>query len=452
MKDFLKPTSIFSFPFLWLGLLTFWALRLVYWSSVSEPPFSDMADFERIAYGVLDHFDFSFTPFWQSYKPPTLPALGAITFGLFGRGNYFAWQMVQATLTTVGVVWLSSEIWRSTRSHWLAVGLVWVVALSKPSIFWSLKFATEGVAEGLLYMIVACWIRCMRVGTVPDFLGLGFLATVAVLNRPNYVLLIPCVLLTTILGLRVASSPERRPPFKKRALMIACFLGAVAVTWSPWIIRGYRLYGHLLLTNTSGGHSFMFDLGAVTRTFEDGHTETKTNWDLLNEAPTRFANDFESHRNAGEFFNAWYREDPARYYELVWARILNSVTDRTIPLSRVSRTDLFSSGVNNFLIDKTPFLLILGAIGLIALAMHYGAGYLILPFACIAPWLFALFVLYTPRYLDPLIPLFSFGLVAGIEVLVVALLCGCGRRPDQELHPSDADSGPGNDPSWPRAA
>ena len=42
-----------------LGVVTFWALRIAYWTGTSEAMFSDMADFDATARGILSDFNFN---------------------------------------------------------------------------------------------------------------------------------------------------------------------------------------------------------------------------------------------------------------------------------------------------------------------------------------------------------------------------------------------------------
>jgi hypothetical protein len=129
------------------GVASFWSLRVSYWLAVEAIPFSDMADFDRVAHGIAASFDFSWSQFWQTYTTPSLVTARAIQILLLGD-SLLAWQIFQAALTFVSLCWLALELYRRTGSRGLAVALIFAVAWSKPSIFWSLEVAPEIWAAG----------------------------------------------------------------------------------------------------------------------------------------------------------------------------------------------------------------------------------------------------------------------------------------------------------------
>jgi hypothetical protein len=194
------------------------------------------------------------------------------------------------------------------------------------------------------------------------------------------------------------------------------------MAWAPWIARGYALYGELLLTNTSGGHSFVFDLGKISVTLPDGEVVNHTNDELLGEAPKRFSNDYQSHRHAEAIFAAWYRQDPDRYWRIVRDRFFTTLKDHNVYLTTLSRLELFGDWRDTILIDKTPWFVGVGFAMLIVIALLCGGAFPILPWVAVAPWLLAIMVANTSRYLDPMVPLLSFGWIAGLIVMIRLVL------------------------------
>ncbi len=401
------------------GVLAFWWVRGAYWSVTEELPFSDMADFERIARHLLEGGGFGHTEFFQSFKPPVQPLLGAAVFGVFGLENYLAWRLCQALLIFGGLIWFLVELNRVTGKPWISVVLLWSVALSKASVFWSFKFATEGVAEAFLYMSVAVLLRAFRTRARVDFLLLGVLAALGALHRPNFVgctvacgLAILCLRRYRIGGLKI------RAGRRARWVSAAVFALGGVLAFGPWALRGYQLYGTPLLTNTSGGYTWIFDLGPVTLTEDDGTVVTKSHNELLREAPTHFPNDYEAQRYAFRFFAEWFREDPQRYFDVLLIRARMTLNEHTVYLTKVSRTDLIAEPWNAMLIDKSPLLLLGGLLGLALLCLRESAVLSVLPAAIVSSWFLAILVANTSRYLDPVLPL----LLGGNAVLAGYLL------------------------------
>ncbi len=381
----------------------FWWFRISYWSTNAELPFSDMADFERIAHGIIDDFDFRFDSFWQSYKSPGLPVVGAVVFAAFGKGNYLAWQCVQSSIIFLGVVLLGREISLRAGAAWVGSAVLLIVGLSQPSIFWSLKFATEGICEGFFYLSVALWLMAVRrKQVIPGFLA-GLAAGILCITRPN------CVTVPFIAaGLTFLMWRE---PWLLRLRLIA-FLGVgVALIWAPWVARTYYLYGTPVLSNTSGGFSLFFDLGTVTLENQDGTRETRSNNDLLAEAPTRFENDYVAHLHAKKFFWAFVQEDPHRYLRLVLHRIRDGLTQHSVWLTKLPRGDIFGGRKRFLVVDKSPWLLAIGFSGLVIMALLVDVLLIILPLGVLGIWLPTTLVALTSRYLDPMLPVLFIGVL-----------------------------------------
>jgi hypothetical protein len=402
-----------------LGLIALWTLRLAYWSAHHEEPFSDMLDYARIGLAILRDGSFQHSPFWRTYKPPTVPLMVAAAFSLFGEPNLRAWQILQLVLVTTGLVWAAVEIARVTRRPWLAVALVWVVALSKSSVFWSLKLATEGVAEGLIYVCIGATLTAFRRGTLLAFLLLGALYTAAFLARPNFFAIVPAVFL--LVGGWPVSAVRGR-----RARLLAALALGVLITWTPWLVRSYRLYGHVVPFSTQSPYSFLWELGDVTVTLDDGALETRNVSQLQAEAPARFASDYEAHIHARRFVSAWVAANWRSFPSLYLFRIERTLSDRTIYLTKLSREQLFAGPLNAVLIDKTPGASVVGIAGLVAMSIAWGRALAVVPILAIGPWLSGMCFVGYARIAEPSVPVFLFGNVVWVQLAVDWLRSGRG--------------------------
>ena len=120
-----------------------------------------MGDLDYIAKGILNSFTFDFNSYWKTYAVPTVSTLRAIQTLILGD-SLFAWEVFQGVLLCSGLIWLAFEIKRLTNSKVLPLVLLFTVALSKSSVFWSLKLAREGAAEALMYLTIAALLAAMR--------------------------------------------------------------------------------------------------------------------------------------------------------------------------------------------------------------------------------------------------------------------------------------------------
>ena len=396
------------------GMASFWALRVFYWSAVEEIPFSDMANFDRVAHGIAASFDFSSSQFWQTYTTPSLVTARAIQILLLGD-SLLAWQIFQAALTFVSLCWLALELYRRTGSRGLAVALIFAVAWSKPSIFWSLKLSREGFHEALTYLCIAAFLFAVRRPSWSSMVTLGGLLAVNFLNKPNVLLAVPIVVLLAVasLSLRTSSDEAHSVRAEGRPLnaLLAITLG-VALIWGPWIGRSIAIYGEPVLLNTQGPYVILWELGQVTVRLPNGiEVETSAN-DLHSEASERFSNDLEALKYARQVSDAWLRQNLDQLPELAGKRVWRTITDRTIYLTRVPRNRLFGTRMDHLLLDKSRTAAVAGIAGLSVLPLLFGWRLLVIPTMVLIPWLSAAAILSYPRMFEAAIPLVMFGNVA----------------------------------------
>jgi hypothetical protein len=389
-----------------MACAAYWALRLAYWRSINEEPFSDMADYLAIAERFRCCWSLSHSDFWVSYMKPTLPALGGLLFSATQGINLDVWRLSLALVTFASLLWLAREIYLSTSSHIYAIGLLFCVSLSKSSIFWSYKFATEGLGEALVYIVCATLLSVRRSedSALWSFL-LGLSATLALYNRPNLAPVMP--LLVALSSIRV-SLPRRIMSLRLRNLVGFTFGCSTLIL--PWVVRSYALYGAVLLSPTQGPYSFLWELGAVSVKSPTSVNTLRTAQQLQEEAPQMFRNDYEAAAYAKSIVRSWLSENwKTQYPLLIRNRLFSTIENREIALSRVPRTKLLAEPLEFILLDKSPLLFLLGSLGLLCLALKYGGALYIMPTMALLPWLFGICFMGDPRMLEPSLPLILFG-------------------------------------------
>lgn len=398
----------------------FWVLRAAYWSRVDEAPFSDMANFDAVARGIVTSFDFKWSEFWRSYTTPSLVAARALQITLFGDGM-LAWQIFQSGLACAGLAWLALELVRATGSRGLALTLVVLVALSQPSIFWSLKLSREGFHEAATYFTAASVLFALRRPGWLAWTGVGLILAVNFLNRPNAILVVPVVAFVVLVALRghATARPARlralTDPVRLRALL-AMAIG-IAILWTPWIVRSVRIYGEPVPLSTQAPYTALWSLGEVRVRLDDG-TEVVTHVNTLQaDAARDFPHDLAASRYANRIAAAWMREHLTELPRIFTQRIRISVAEREEHLTRVPRDRLFGNATDRLLIDKRKGWIYTGAFGLLVLPVLYGWGFLVLAAAALLPWLSAAALVPYARMLDASIPLILFGNVAWLVLV-----------------------------------
>jgi hypothetical protein len=398
--------------FFFLGCVSFWVSRYWYWSITEELPFSDMADFDSTARTILSSFCFDFNSFFRGYNVPTVPALRAIQIFLLGD-SMRGWQLFQAALLFVGMLWLSRELLLSTRSRWLVVVFLWTFVLSKSSLFWSLKLAREGVGEAFTVLVSAAIMNMRRTRTVNTHLVAGGLFAAAMLVRGSFIFALPLV---ACLVLVRDFSLLRKDYLKSLALKGSClFIIGLLAVWGPWVFRSYRLYGHPVLLSTVGPYVFFWDLGEVRVRAESGDEIVFSTNTLQTEAYTKFHNDYEAFQYSKKLMGLYVRQNLQKLPALFASRVVRTITDRDVHLTKVSRFDLFpgTSFDEDVLRDKSMAVVVLGLTGLVALSIVYGSASLAVLFLLtFIPWINAAIMIGYARMLESFISLLLFGQVA----------------------------------------
>jgi hypothetical protein len=408
------------------GGVIFWTARLYYWGSTAEVPFSDMAGYVQTARHVYLQWDFHWNDFWWTYKLPGQPLLIATSWWVAGGESLRAWQWMQALVTFAGLVWLAREVRVLTGTSWLAVGLVWVVALSKPSVFWSLKYAQEGVAEGFTYCGLAGSLWAMRAPSVPRFAWLGALSGTALLCRPQFVVLmwiVPLVFVGANIGRHRTGVPSRR----RLIGLVGVFVGSMALVWAPWVARSYVLYGAFLPMTTQAPYAILWELGDQWVEVPKVGLVTTSVTVLQQEALQRFRNDYEAYRYADAVATAWLRANWRGLPELAARRVTRSVVDRDVHLTQVSRAVLLPGLWNAALVDKGEWVVGAGLVGFAVFVARWGWVGSLLPLVVLTPWLTTTVQIGYARYFEPSIPLILFGDVVLVWAVAGTVVRLAGR-------------------------
>lgn len=404
----------------------FWWLRIYYWNITSETPFSDMAAYLGMGRGVYENWDFVWNDFWWTFKGPGQPLLIATSWWFAGGESLRAWQYAQTLVLFAGVIWLAREVQLLTRQPWLGIGLLWVVALSKSSVFWSLKYAQETTSEAMTYLCLAGGLWALRNPSIVRFAFVGALYGFAILCRPQcaiYVLVFPLV----VFGQAIAAKGWRGLLVdRRRQQAVTAFACGVLVVWSPWVARSFVLYDAFVPLTTQGPYAILWELGDE-RVNVPGHGTVSTDiWPLLEEAPNRFSNDYEASRYASAIAWAWIEANRWRLPEVIGTRLKRSIIDDGASgLTRVSRTELLPSSWNTILIDKdrSGLVVLAGISGLVLISIRSGVAGVFVSALVLLPWVATASMVGWARYFEPSLPMVLFG-----NAVVISAIPAMGSR------------------------
>ena len=426
------------YGFLLLSSALFWYLRFAYWSVTYEPAFSDIAGYVATGENIVRHFFFGLNDAHQVYYTPVTPGLIAIA-KLIAPGRFEqAFRVLIQVITFAAALGVVREIALLTGRKWLAASFLFIVAICRPSIFWSLKLSTEPVCEALLYATAATALATLRTGSW-RWAGLcGGLALCLGLNRPGFLpgtMFIPLAFLIQgfVSGRRQGDertgqdAPARsfgalaRNP---RTLLMAgvfalCFFGM----WSLWIGRNLVNYGVFMPTAASGAQSSIWEYGGTpvkigrydSLTLRDG--SEFSNFGKVMEEAGRFSHDYESAQRLFMIARAWHAANWMDLPRVFLWRLKHIVANRGANgLTRVSREAIFlapTPGFNNpytpvawldlVLLDKTPFICFVALFGLGLFIWTFPLPGLVFAGLALAPWLTSAAVIGYERTVEALI-------------------------------------------------
>lgn len=427
-----RPSVVFA-----VFCALFWGLRLYYWSHNVEAPFSDMADYVEAADNIRRSFTFGL-PQHPTFLTPVTPSLIAITKLVSAAHFHAVFQFVTQLLVFVGVLALAREIRLLTGHAFLAFTLCGIVAMCRPSIFWSFKVATEPVCEGLLYLTSALVLATLRTQRCSLSFAAGACCLLLGLNRPNYLPGISLVFVAILVrtGAGRLPRPDRADSGRgqrlfgptsrvRRVALPAMFLCGVLALWWPWIARNYVNYGVFLPTASSGYLALVSEQGAGplragryrSLTLADG--SEFSNFGIMNviQAWKSLPTPAERLRFLRMLASAWLAENWTDIPRAMVWRLRHMLSSRSADgLTKLSREELFQSRrtgvqspvldaawINVLLLDKTPTVVLLSLVGLTYLLVRFPCVGLAFTGLLFVPWLGAAAVIALSRSVESLV-------------------------------------------------
>ena len=391
-------------------MLSYAIIRLSYVLNIAETPFSDMADYENIALGLLKGNERGHNPFFQSFYAHGLPYyVGAIYF-LFGLKNMLALKLANVVLGLITTVVLYAC---GRRVSGARAGLIaaFLFAFSHEMTFWSAKLSTEHLFACISILGLYCVLQAWQGNKAFWFFLAGMML--------GYLFFIRSVLHFFLLFLFLGFLLLHPSPWRKRLSHGLIFIIGFLLVLSPWIFRGYQRYDELMLTGTGGWFSFVHQNNDIVQPGEFGGRAIQDYYQ--SEAPQRFENDLAASKWAGEEARAWVLSHPGRYLRLSIGRFRLLFIKNGIALTKVSPLEL------NFLSHSYYYLFHWNAKKYVAVAWLALVAFFILlwrlPFHWQAKRVKTLFYQYLPlifligmsflyllslsfpRYRDPLLPL-----------------------------------------------
>ncbi|GAB4156887.1 MAG: glycosyltransferase family 39 protein [Roseiflexaceae bacterium] len=249
----IRPTFVGLAIALFLGL----ALRLVLWENLPRIGLiSDEGEYASAANWLADGRAFDWYQGYLWTRAPLYPLFLAAHLLLFGRSfaPIFATQIL-LSLLNIGLVWvLARRLAHATNTPpWSATLAACLAGLFLPFASYTQTLLSETLFITLMLgIIVVLTTQPLR---PRDLLRAGVLLGLATLTRSlalGFIPLVACWLL-------LQAQPQR---WRKSALLV----GACALTILPWSLYNSRMYGGLVLVDTSGAFNLL--LGA--RTAYDG--------------------------------------------------------------------------------------------------------------------------------------------------------------------------------------
>lgn len=387
----------------------FWSLRYHYWSITFEEPFSDMADYVSVARQIASQFFFGFNEAFYSYWTPVTPSFIAISILLGGDNYQTIFRYLVQTVTFFGSLVLAYEIIKLTGRRWLGGVLLLVVALARPSIFWSLKLGTETVSEALLICAIGVTLRALRTRSSVWTVASGVFCVLLALNRPQFmpsVFAVAACFLFAGFGICMQSDRLRAQHAffirdSTRLWQTSYFIVGAIIVWSPWIMRNYLHYGAFIPTATSGFETFVWENGGAPLQpgrYQELHLSDGTIWrdfrfTAIQESVANSSNDYERSKKFRLLAMAWLAANWKDLPTVFGQRLVHFISHNgTNGLTKVPRDHLFPSSnasgisLDYILLDKNPVICAFAIGGIILLIIRYGIfGYAMASF-CLLPW------------------------------------------------------------------
>ena len=424
--------------------LLFWYLRTKYWAENVEAPFSDILGYIATGENIATRFFFGQDDGHPTYLTPVTPSLIAIAKLIWPTGYDIVFRFLVQTILFVAALRMVRELRLLTGKAWIGISFLLIVAICRPSIFWSLKLSTEQVGEAMLYATLATGLATLRTRSLGWAAACGFFAICLGLNRPNFlpsVMLIPACFLFAAFANRGRSWREERSRYgswirsfagaataaldRRSLAMAAAFLLVFFGVWSVWLGRNIINYGAFIPTSSSNSQVVLWEYGGApikvgrydSLTMPDG-TKFSNFGSIMNEVE-RYSPDYNNSKYLWTLARAWYAANWTDLPRLFMWRLKELVTNRGASgLTALPRDHLFFVRTPNYnnpftpiawkellLLDKEPLICFAGLIGLLVFLRTFpGPGALLFALA-VVPWFATAAVIGYTRAIEILIAL-----------------------------------------------
>ena len=228
----------------WLGILALALLARLAFVALAPPRilWSDGVEYEQIGRSLVEHGTYGL----QTLRPPGYPTLIAAVYAVFGP-HLLALRLVEVVIGTIAVGLIGVI---GARLFGRPAGLISGACAAIHPVLAFLP-ATQYSENTLLLPVVLAFgtlFAGWRQGGLWRWALAGLWFGVAILIRPNVVLMLPGL----AVGLALALRRERRA-----WLLPALVCGvAIALTLVPWTVRNHRVIGHWYFVATGGGRQF----------------------------------------------------------------------------------------------------------------------------------------------------------------------------------------------------
>jgi 4-amino-4-deoxy-L-arabinose transferase-like glycosyltransferase len=284
--------------------------------------FPDSAIYHQIAVNVCSGKGLTQDPQTALFRPPGYPLFLAGCYSVFGpnlRVVGFA-QAVLGALTALVIFFLARYLFDDTTG-WIAAA---IAAVYPFFVFYSALLLTETLFIALLTGGMALLIHAARSQRLGSAALAGLVLGLGVLTR------------SSLIGFIVFVAPfwwlaTRARGLGRSAQAYALMLLGLAIVLSPWVIRNYRLTGHLVLTTLQAGHD-LYEANSPEAT--GGPASHLIDWDKATEG--RKLTEYERDRFLRGKALAYIRDHPGRFLRLAvvkfarfWSPIPNYEKYRT---------------------------------------------------------------------------------------------------------------------------
>lgn len=292
----------------WIGIVAAALLARLAFALFSPPRilWADGVEYEQIGRSLLEHGTYGL----QTLRAPGYPTLIAAVYAVFGP-HLLALRLVEAVLGALAVGLIGAI---GARVFGRTAGLIsgGCAALHPVLAFLpSTQYSENTLLIALVLAFGALFAAWQRGGLWRWAAGgLGF--GVAMLIRPNAVMMVPGLAAGLVLALR-----RERRAWLAPALVCAA---AIALTLAPWTVRNHRVIGHWYFVATGGGRQFW--LGNNPRATTDTRASMWFDEDLearLNRLPDQISREHFLYERGVQFM----REHPGRAAVLYLGELRN---------------------------------------------------------------------------------------------------------------------------------